>query len=382
MDGEVTELRMIAWEVTRNCNLSCLHCRAAACRGPYENELSTEECFSLLDEIAGFSSPVVILTGGEPLLRDDILELARHGTGKGLRMVMAVNGTLLDEHRAAGLREAGVKRLSISIDGATEESHDGLRQVKGAFRGAVEGVRAAQKAGLEYQLNTTVTKRNVGELPEILELGRRLNAAAHHVFFLVPTGRGKEMVGEELSAAEYEKTLAMLSRLDDRERIRVTCAPHYYRIINQAGVEEGRETRAGGHLGKGKQAQPGGHPGKGRKARPGGHPGSTGRRGCLAGNAFCFISHVGDVQPCGYLELRCGNVRESGLEDIWKNSPVFRHLRQPELLKGKCGLCEFKEVCGGCRARADAAVGDYLGEEPCCLYVPRCSREAVKGSGA
>ncbi len=355
----MTELRMVAWEVTRNCNLSCRHCRAAASSGPYKGELSTEECYRVMDSIGSFSRATVILTGGEPLLRADVVDLVRRGTGQGLVVVMAPNGTLLDRAKASELKDAGLKRVSISIDGASAASHDELRQVEGAFEGALAGVSAAREAGLEFQLNTTVTGKNAHELDEILDLGRELGAVAHHMFFLVPTGRGKEMAGDELDAREYEKTLVKLSRQDDRQRIRVTCAPHYYRILSRQEEEAqvgNRQTR---------------------------HPGGHARRGCLAGGAFCFISHVGDVQPCGYLELKCGNVREARLEEIWKGSDVFRQLRDPALLKGKCGHCEYKVVCGGCRARAYETAGNHLEEEPCCLYVPRelrvCGEERWPG---
>jgi len=347
----MNELRMIAWEITRQCNLSCIHCRASAQQGPYANELSTEECLKLVDGIAAFSTPVIILTGGEPLLRDDIFDIARHGSDKGLRMVMAVNGTLVDETAARKIQDASIQRISVSIDGATAESHDRFRQVPGAFDGALRGVRAAKKVGLEFQINTTVTRHNAGELEGILDLAIDLGAAAHHVFLLVPTGRGRELRDQQVTAEEYEEILTWF--YDQKKRsplhLKATCAPQFYRILRQKAKEEGRNVTAQNY----------------------GLDATT--RGCLGGVSFCFISNVGEVQPCGFLELGCGNIREHTLEHIWKTCRIFRELRDFNNYRGRCGRCEYRKVCGGCRARAYEMSGDLLAEEPYCAYVPRCS---------
>ena len=343
-------LRMIAWEVTRNCNLDCVHCRAAAGRGPYENELSTEECFHLLDDIVSFSRPVIILTGGEPLLRPDIFKIAQYAADRGLRTVMAVNGTLLTEEIARKILDVGIKRISISIDGAEAPGHDSFRGVEGAFRGALSGIEAAKEAGLEFQLNTTVTKRNIAELPALLNLSVKLGAAAHHIFLLVPTGRGEELKEEEISPLVYEETLNWFSLQEGRMPIKVTCAPHYYRILRQKGMNKGKQQVAG------------------EKGEAAPHMSISG--GCLGGKSFCFISHTGQLQPCGYLELNCGNVRKEGFEKAWKESEIFNRLRDIDNLKGKCGRCEFRKICGGCRARAYVMTGDYLEEEPYCVYEP------------
>ncbi len=345
---KVPELRMVAWEVTRQCNLRCVHCRASAQAGPYEGELSTKEAMDLLHDLSSFARPVVILTGGEPLLRPDILEIASRGTALGLRMVMAPNGTLLSPQRAREIRGVGIQRISISLDGASQETHDAFRGVDGAFQGALEGIRAAKEAGLPFQINTTVTRRNFREIPLILDLAVRLGAVAHHIFLLVPTGRGREMAGDAISPEKYEETLHWF--YDQRERVplqlKATCAPHYYRILRQKARAEGKDVTSKTH---GLDAM---------------------TRGCLGGSAFCFISHVGDVQPCGYLEVVCGNVRQGGLRSIWEGSEVFWRLRQPDQYKGKCGQCEFRNVCGGCRARAFESTGDYLEAEPFCTYSP------------
>jgi AdoMet-dependent heme synthase len=350
---KVPELRMVAWEVTRSCNLRCVHCRAAAERGPYEGELTTREALQVIDDIASFSKPVVILTGGEPLLREDIFELARYGTEKGLRMVMAPNGTLIDSEKAAALKISGIQRVSISLDGPSPERHDGFRRVAGAFEGALRGIRNLKEAGMEFQINTTVTKRNFQELPEMLGLAVRLGAAAHHLFLLVPTGRGKELEGQEISAAEYEKILHWF--YEQREKfplqLKATCAPQYYRVLRQRAREEGRTVTPQTH---GLDAM---------------------TRGCLGGIGFCFISHRGDVQPCGYLELLSGKMKERSLREIWETSPVFQKLRDFSGYKGRCGRCEYIRVCGGCRARAFEKTGDFLSEEPLCQYPTKFASE-------
>ncbi|HYB20409.1 MAG TPA: radical SAM protein, partial [Thermodesulfobacteriota bacterium] len=243
VDSQVPPLRMVAWEVTRSCNLNCIHCRAAAGRGPYPGELNTEESFRLIDGIVSFSKPVIIFTGGEPLLRKDIYDLASYGTSRGLRMVISPNGTLLDAPKAARLKASGIQRVSISLDGATEKSHDRFRQVEGAFAGALRGIQFLKEVGLEFQINTTVTQKNHRELSRILNLAVKLGAAAHHIFLLVPTGRGKELKGEAVDGSEYEKLLLWLYEQRGKVplQLKATCAPHYYRILRQRAAEEGKK---------------------------------------------------------------------------------------------------------------------------------------------
>jgi len=346
-----SSLRLVAWEVTRNCNLNCIHCRAAATKGPYLNELDTDAALYLPDQISEAGKPVVILTGGEPLLRPDIFEIARHGTQNGLRMVMAPNGTLITEAVAREMAEAGIQRISISLDGATRESHDRFRQVEGAFDGAIRGIEWTKLAGVDFQINTTITQQNLKELVKIQELAVNLGAVAHHIFLLVPTGRGKYIVDQEISAQQYEETLNWF--YDQREKValqlKATCAPHYYRILRERAREEG----------------------KGVTFKTHGLDAVT--RGCLGGVGFCFISHTGVVQPCGFLDLNCGNIKETPFGVVWNESEVFKTLRSYNNLKGKCGRCEYRKFCGGCRARAYEATGDYLAEEPLCLYQPRAS---------
>lgn len=344
-----SSLRLVAWETTRNCNLSCLHCRASATMGPYTGELDTGTSLQLLDQIAETGKPIVILTGGEPLLRPDIFKIAAHGTQKGLRMVMAPNGTLISGETARKMADSGIQRISVSIDGATRERHDGFRGVDGAFEGALRGIEAAQKAGIEFQINTTISKINHDQIPAILQLAEGLGAVALHIFLLVPTGRGKYIIDQEISAEEYENTLNWFYDQKNKTtlQLKATCAPHYYRILRQRAKEDGQSVTFQSH----------------------GLDAVT--RGCLGGTGFCFISHTGIVQPCGFLDLNCGNVTQQSFDDIWNNSQIFKNLRDFKQLKGKCGLCEFKSVCGGCRARAYEATGDYLAEEPLCSYQPK-----------
>jgi heme b synthase len=263
-------------------------------------------------------------------------------------MVMATNGTLMTEETVQKMKASGIQRISVSLDGPGPETHDAFRKVKGAFESSLKGIELAKRGGLEFQINTTITQMNLHLIADILKLAVNLGAAAHHIFLLVPTGRGKELQDQEISALDYEKTLNWF--YEQRERVplqlKATCAPHYYRILRQRAKKEGK------------------------KITPKEYGLDAMTRGCLGGISFCFLSHVGQVQPCGYLELTCGNVRKQSFKEIWENSPVFLNLRNTDGYKGKCGICEYRKVCGGCRARAYESLGDYMSEEPYCIYEP------------
>ncbi|HBF34787.1 TPA: heme b synthase, partial [Candidatus Sumerlaeota bacterium] len=343
--------RLIAWEVTRSCNLQCRHCRASAQHGPYPNEFSTAECMQTLNKIAAFAKPIIILTGGEPLLRPDIFEIAQHGTSLGLRMVLATCGGMLDVSIARQLKDSGIQRISLSLDGATADTHDDFRQTPGAFDAALHATDVAKSVGLEFQINTTITKRNLSELAQILNLAVRIGAAAYHPFLLVPTGRGAEMADEALSPEEYECTLNWIyeQRALSPIPFKPTCAPHYYRILRQ------RENAVG------------------RSVSPQTHGLDAMTKGCMGGQSFAFISHTGKAQICGFLEQECGDLRTVNYDfkTIWETSPVFQEMRQVDDYHGRCGYCDYRQVCGGCRARAYAMTGDYLAEEPFCIYTPK-----------
>ncbi|MCP4710144.1 MAG: radical SAM protein [Planctomycetes bacterium] len=361
---------LIAWEVTRSCNLNCQHCRAAAKNIKYDNELKADECKKLLDNIASFSQPIIILTGGEPMLREDIYEIARHGSDLGLRMVMAPCGMLIDDGSIKKIKEAGIQAISISIDGATAESHNAFRRVPGAFEGAMAAMEAAKRNDLPFQINTTITKHNVDELEQIVKLAEDVGAMTFNPFLLVPTGRGKELAEQEISPEQYEETLHWLSRLRSKitMQLRVTCAPHFQRIIRQDKSAEAGEAKKGhGPVGHGAMTAGGCGHGHGYGGKKGFQP-----AGCMGGKSFAFISHVGRVQICGFLETVAGDLKANGLdfESIWKDSEFFRQIRDVDNYGGKCGYCEYRRLCGGCRARAFAMTGDYLETEPFCVYEP------------
>ena len=344
--------KLIAWEITRSCNLDCIHCRAGASRGPYKNELTTEEIFRIMQEIKEVGNPIIILTGGEPLLRPDVFDIASKAVEFGFKPVLATNGTLITEEIAEKIKKCGIARVSISLDGSTAEAHDNFRKMQGAFEGALKGIHILKKAGIPFQINTTVTKTNLDEIPKVHELAKKLGAVAHHIFVLVPVGRGKD-IKESLTPEEYEEVLNWFYEQRDKSnlQLKATCAPTYYRILRERAKAEGKKVNF----------------------ETFGLDAVT--RGCLAGIGFCFISHVGIVQTCGYLEIPCGDLRKQSFKEIWENSEVFNNLRDFKKYKGKCGRCEYIRVCGGCRARAYAATGDYLEAEPLCTYKPRRSNK-------
>ena len=341
--------KLIAWEVTRSCNLACKHCRAEAHPDPYPGELSTEEAKALIDTFPRVGRPIVIFTGGDPMMRADVYDLVAYTHARGLICAFSPNGTLITPENARRLREAGVDRCSISIDGADAASHDAFRGVPGAFDASMRGIGYLKDARLPFQINTTVTRNNLRSFKNIFSLCERIGAAAWHIFLLVPMGRAAGLADQVITAGEYEEVLHWLYdfRKTTSMHLKATCAPHYYRILRQRAREEGLSVS----------------------------PATFGMdaltRGCLGGTGFCFISHTGQVQPCGYLELDCGNVRETPFPEIWRNSAYFRQFRDQKCYEGKCGVCEFHKVCGGCRARAYSMSGNHMAPEPLCTYLPR-----------
>ena len=398
--------RLIFWEVTKGCNLRCIHCRASATELSSPNDLETRRALGIIDQIAAFANPILVLSGGEPLFRSDIFQLARYGTDKGLRVALATNGTLVTKEVARMIVDSGVKRVSISLDGADALTHDTFRGIPGAFDAAVYGLRNLKALGMSVQINMTIARHNARQLPQVLDLAKSLGADALHTFLLVPVGCGVDIAAEQMVAPEeYE---AMLNWFYDRSleggiELKATCAPHYFRVARQRKVADRRAAEAAAHaaaatpvdaaaIGPVDMMMPGstgimfrpegaGHAvshGAGQAAaqasgHPGGHPSDMNAmtKGCLAGTGVCFVSHEGEVYPCGYLPALAGDLREQSFVDIWQNSLVFNELRNTGNLKGKCGCCEFRNICMGCRARAFAATGDYLDEEPFCVYQPK-----------
>lgn len=352
--------RLIFWELTTGCNLRCLHCRASATELASPDDLTTEESLALIDQFAEYAPLILVLSGGEPLYRKDVFRLASHATSRGIKVALATNGTLVDEGVARRAKAAGIVRVAISLDGADAATHDGFRGIPGSFVRAINGMKCLQAEGIGVQINSTLTKRNADQLQRIYDLALALKAAALHTFLLVPVGCGLEIAeAEMISPTEYE---AMLNWFYDREKegrieLKATCSPHYYRVRRQRMAEDRRN-------GIDVPATIGAHP----HSR---HPDlSAVTRGCLAGTGVCFVSHKGQVQPCGYLPLSAGNLREQTFRDVWENSDLFASLRETDHLEGKCGCCEFRNICEGCRARAYAESGNYLGEEPHCVHTP------------
>jgi radical SAM protein with 4Fe4S-binding SPASM domain len=384
--------RLIFWEVTKGCNLRCIHCRASATELSSPADLNTRTALGIIDQIAEAANPILVLSGGEPLYRSDIFQLARYATDKGLRVALATNGTLVTKDVARMIVDSGVKRVSISLDGSDALTHDTFRGIPGAFDAAVYGLRNLKALGMSVQINMTIARHNARQLPQVLELAKSLGADALHTFLLVPVGCGVDIAAEQMVAPEeYEE---MLNWFYDRSleggiELKATCAPHYFRVVRQRRVAERKAAEAASRvlaaadpssIGPTEMIMPGstgisfkpngtGHPG----GHPGGHPSdmSAMTKGCLAGTGVCFISHEGEVYPCGYLPVIAGDLRKEKFADIWESSAVFNQLRDTSNLKGKCGCCEFRNICMGCRARAFAATGDYLDEEPFCVYQPR-----------
>ncbi len=343
----------IAWEITRACAYACVHCRADAQHRRDPRELDTAEAYSLIDQLASFENePILVLTGGDPLMRRDLLELAAHASERGLRVSLTPTATALPtEARMLEARAAGVRRVAFSVDAPDAAAHDRFRGFSGSFQRTLDAITHTQSAGLPLQINTTVCDLNVGRLEEMVALVTASGAIQWSVFFLVPTGRGANL--GMLSADEHERVLNWLfdlSRVAPFD-IKATAAPHYRRIA----VQRSRQAKVGSVAGAGFTFADG-------LNRP--------VKGVNDGRGFMFISHLGDVTPSGFLPLVAGNVRERSPVEIYRNAPLFRALRDPDALKGKCGVCEFRTICGGSRARAYAVSGDYLAADPSCGYEP------------
>lgn len=345
------DLRLVFWELTARCNLRCRHCRAAAGDRAAPGELTAEEALAAARDIRAAGDPLLILTGGEPLMRPDFFPLAEACCGLFSRVALATNGTRVDERLARRIVDSGIRRVSISLDGADAETHDRFRGQAGSFAAALRGYDALRHAGMSMQINVTVTRHNEGQLETLLQLAADRGADAFHLFMLVPVGCGAEIADSE--RLDPQRADAVLRWLAERAltaaagpQVKATCAPQYYRILHELARARGL-------------ALPG--PGHGLHAFT---------RGCLAGSAVCFVSHTGDVQPCGYLPLAVGNLRHAPLADLWRAAPVFQALRDPGRLKGKCGRCGYRRLCQGCRARAHAETGDFLAAEPDCPYLP------------
>jgi radical SAM protein len=354
---------LVIWELTQACDLVCRHCRASALPERSPNELSTAEGRRLLEQIQEMGTPVVVLSGGDPLKRPDLPELVQYGATLGLRVATIPAATArITPEVLATLKTAGLAQIAFSLDASTETLHDGFRQVPGTYRTTLQAIEWAHNVGLPVQINTTDSRFNLSDIDAMIELVSWLNIVFWEVFVLVPIGRGKELEG--LTAEECETLLEKLYHCATRSRflLKVTEAPHYRRIVMQHRASSPHRVKA--DAGSAIPAQLAGGMGPinafGRKAK-----------GINAAKGFCFVSHTGEVFPSGFLPFSAGNVRASSLAALYRDSELFQTLRDPEQLKGRCGRCDFRDICGGSRSRAYALTGDVLGEDPTCLYNPQ-----------
>ena len=360
MKNAKNQIRLLFWETTAGCNLECVHCRRLDISSELmKNDLTTEQSFQLIDNIASVGKPILVLSGGEPLFRPDIFDIAKYGVKKGLTLALATNGTLIDEAMAQKIVDSGIQRVSISFDGATSKTHDEFRKLSGSFDLAIKGLKHLQKLGMSTQINSTIAKHNVHEVKQLYNNAVELGVDALHIFMLVPVGCGVQIADDQMLPPEqYEEVLNWFYdiSLENKIQTKATCAPHYFRIMRQRAKQDGT------------------------KITPKTHGMAAMTKGCLAGSSICFVSHKGEVFPCGYLPVEAGHILKQSFKDVWDNSEVFKNLRDPDLLLGKCGICEYKKVCEGCRARAYFEKGNYLEEEPYCIYEPIQAQKEEAGT--
>ena len=341
---------LVIWEVTQACDLACVHCRASAMPGRHPGELTTQEGYRLLDQIRGFGDPLMVFTGGDPLKRPDIFDLIRHSVSLGLRTNVTPSATpLLTAGAIGGFKKAGIARMAISLDGPDAATHDSFRGIPGTFDRAMFALRHARDIGLDTQLQTTVTRRNMNKLAQVAERVAEVRGRMWSLFFLVVTGRALE--NDDLTADEYEKVFEFLYEISKVAPfdVKTTEAMHYRRYIAQRQkAEHGRPTESAGARGMVYRTA-----------------------GVSDGKGFVFISHTGEIFPSGFLPVSAGNVLRDSLVNVYRDSSLFRILRDMDAREGKCGACEYQKICGGSRSRAYALTGNYLAEDPRCVHQPQ-----------
>lgn len=346
------ELKWLAWEITRRCNLQCIHCRSSSKLTAKNNpDCTTRSAYQILDDIAAFSKPVVVLTGGEPLLREDVFDIAKYGTEKGLRICLATNGTLITPEICEQIKSSGIRMVSLSLDGATEKTHDDFRHQKGAFSATIKAANYFSTYGIDFLINSSFTKRNQHEIVDCFHLAKKLGAKAWYLFMVVPTGRGSDLLEELISPKDYKEILDWHAKIEENEAeilMRPTCAPHYYRIRFEQAKEKGDLKKH-----------------RNLSFSP------TGSKGCLAGQTIALLDVDGNIMPCSYLPISAGNVHQKKIKEIWETSELLNSFRNYASYEGRCGSCEYIKVCGGCRARAYMINNNYLAEEPFCDYIPK-----------
>ncbi len=360
---------IVIWELTRACELKCLHCRAEAQYHRHPLELTFEEGKKLIDDIYEMNNPMLVFTGGDPLMRPDVFDIAEYAVKKGVRVSMTPSATPnVTKEAMEKAKNVGLARWAFSIDGHCAEVHDHFRGTSGSFDLTMNAISYLHELEMPLQINTVISRYNVDYLDEMAEMVEKLGCVLWSVFFLVPTGRGKE--SDMISPAQHEKVLRWLYKLSKRVPydIKTTAAQHYRRVVIQGKMRENKDhddaIRYEDALMSGKTGQ---IDGLGRAPK-----------GVNDGNGFVFISHTGDVLPSGLLPIKAGNVRETPLATIYRESEVFQNLRNPDKYKGKCGVCEFRHVCGGSRSRAYNITGDYMESEPYCVYIPKTMRKKKK----
>lgn len=364
---------IVIWELTRACELKCLHCRAEAQYHRHPLELTFEEGKKLIDDIYEMNNPMLVFTGGDPLMRPDVFDIAEYAVKKGVRVSMTPSATPnVTKEAMEKAKNVGLSRWAFSIDGHCAEVHDHFRGTSGSFDLTMNAINYLHELEMPLQINTVVSRYNYEYLDEMAEMVEKLGVVLWSVFFLVPTGRGKE--SDMISPAEHEKVLRWLYKLSKRASfdIKTTAAQHYRRVVIQGKMRDSKNPediiRYEDALNSGKIDT---IDGLGRAPK-----------GVNDGNGFVFISHTGDVFPSGLLPIKAGNVRETPLPTIYRESEVFQNLRNPDKYKGKCGVCEFRHVCGGSRSRAYNVTGDYMESEPYCVYIPKAMRPKRKAANS
>ena len=360
---------IVIWEVTRACQLKCIHCRADAQNKPDPRELTPEEGLKLIDQIYEMNNPMLVFTGGDCMMREDLFELADYAVKKGMRVSMTPSATdNVTKERMERAKQVGLSRWAFSLDGPTPEIHDHFRGTPGSFDLTIEKVKYLNELNMPLQLNTVISRYNYEHLEQMAELMKELKVVMWYIFLLVPTGRGQ--LDACLTPAEHEKVFRWLYELSKTAPydIKTTAAQHYRRVVFQQKARENMvnkgEIRYEDTLTKDMASVI-----DGLKRAP---------KGVNDGNGFVFVSHTGDVMPSGLLPLVGGNVRDQSLAEIYREAPVFKELRNPDNYKGKCGVCEFRHVCGGSRSRTYAVTGDYMESEPFCVYIPEAMRKKEK----
>ncbi len=347
--------KWIAWEITRRCNLNCIHCRSSSTMESEQGEFSFEDAKAFLDDVAKISKPTIVLTGGEPLLREDVFDIAAYGTEKGFRMCIATNGTLVDDYVCKEMKKAGIKIVSLSLDGSTAQVHDDFRKQPGAYEGVIRAAELFKKHEIPFLINSSFTKRNAFDIPNVYKKARELGAKAWYMFLVLPVGRGEEANAELLDKDEvnywlnwhYELEKELILKGDKSILVRPTCAPHYYRIFMQNAKRDGLLLK-----------------------RRNLSFGTGGGKGCVAAQYIALVDCHGNLKPCSYFPISDANIFETPFSKAWFESKIFNDIRNFSSYRGRCGRCGFKGVCGGCRVRAYWQSGDYLAEDPICDYEP------------